>query len=364
MRNTVLLNSCKQSLKKFAAVALAAVTVVCSMPGQANAAKATSIKDIFVSEDNYAKTMDSVVEPYLDRYKQTGYITGQDKVSLYYEKYIKKNAKGTIVISHGFTENLEKYDEMIYYFLNMGYSVYGIEHRGHSRSGRLGIDEYQVNVESFNDYVKDLKTFLDEIVVPEASKDNLYLYAHSMGGAIGARFLETYTNYFDAAILSAPMLEINSGNIPPFFAKLLAHGLSITKYANQYVLGHGPYDGTYDFEGANTTSEARYARAWETRENNPVLQMGGGSYKWLSESYHATQMATSYGQASKVKIPVILFQAGQDSLVGSDGQNKFVKYAKNCKMVRYENAKHEIYAETDEILQDYLGKVFKFLKAN
>ncbi|WP_330376022.1 MULTISPECIES: hypothetical protein [Terrisporobacter] len=32
--------------------------------------------------------------------------------------------------------------------------------------------------------------------------DNLYLFAHSMGGAIGGLFLEKYNDYFHAAILN------------------------------------------------------------------------------------------------------------------------------------------------------------------
>ena len=36
-----------------------------------------------------------------------------------------------------------------------------------------------------------------------------------MGGAIGAKFLEDYPEYFDRAVLSSPMLEINTGKICP-----------------------------------------------------------------------------------------------------------------------------------------------------
>ncbi|MDO5292512.1 MAG: alpha/beta hydrolase [bacterium] len=363
MKKTFLGNS-QKVLKKFAAATLAAVTLVTALPSQAFAAKATTIQDIYISENSYAETMDSVVEPYIEAYKKTGYLTGEKKVSLYYETYAKENAKGTVVISHGKGENLEKYDEMIYYFLNMGYSVYGMEHRGHSRSGRLGIDETQVSVDSFDNYCKDLKKFVDQVVIPQAGSDNLYLFAHSMGGGIGARFLEKYTNVFDAAILSAPMLEINSGSIPPFFAKLLAHGLSITPYENKYIPGAGPFNATYNFDGAHTRSEVRYTRAWETRIANPELQMGGNSYQWLSEAYYAAAKATSILEASKVKIPVLLFQAGQDTLVEDGGQKTFAKYAKNCTIIRFEDAKHEMYAEKDVVLSIYLDRVFTFLENN
>ena len=365
MNSTIQKKTGKMLARRIAAVTLAVMTTVVSvLPSQVNAASKNSVKDYLVSENNYANTMNTVVEPYINAYKQTGYITGEKNASLYYEKFIANNAKGTVVISHGLGENLEKYEEMIYYFLNMGYSVYGMEHRGHSRSGRLGIDDTQVHVEKFDYYLEDLKTFLDEVVVPEAGNDKLYMFAHSMGGGIGTRFLEKYTQYFDAAILSAPMHEINSGKIPPFFAKMLAHGASITSLANKYVAGQGPYEDPYDFANGNTTSEARYARSWQIRQDNEAYQMGGSSYKWLSECFYATEKMTSYSEARKVKIPVLLFQAGKDTLVEDGGQNKFVRYAKNCKLVRYAYGKHELWNENDEILRDYLNKVFNFLGEN
>lgn len=323
-----------------------------------------TLDSIFISEENYDEDMDQMVLPYLDSYKQTGYLDGLENTSLYYETYVKEDRKGTIVLVHGLSENLEKYDEMIYYFLNMGYSVFAMEHRGHSRSGRLGMDETQVNIESFDYYVEDLKNFIDTIVLPKAEGDKMYLFGHSMGGCISVRFIETYTDYFESAVLCAPMLDINSGNVPSFLAKLIAHTASKTKYADEYILGKGPYTDIYSFEDANTTSEARFKRAWQTGIDDSETQMGDGSFRWLSESYHAIKKAISKSETSKIQIPVLLIQGGQDALVCPEGQNTFVKNAPDCSFIRYEDAKHEVYGETDEILTDFLENVFGFYNSS
>lgn len=323
-----------------------------------------TLDSIYISEENYDENMDQIVLPFLEQYKQTGYLDGLENTSLYYETYIKEDRKGTIVLVHGLGESLEKYDEMIYYFVNMGYSVFAMEHRGHSRSGRLGMDETQVNIESFDYYVEDLKNFIDTIVLPEAEGDRMYLFGHSMGGCISARFLETYTDYFDAAVLCAPMLDIDSGNVPSFLAKMIAHVASKTKYADKYILGKGPYTDIYSYEEAYTTSEARYKRAWQTRIDEEVTQMGDGSFRWLSESYNAIKKAISKSEVSKIQVPVLLFQGGQDSLVCPEGQNTFVKNVPNCSMIRYEDAKHEVYGETDVILADFLKNIFGFYNSS
>lgn len=363
MRKATMANSAKKVLARVTALALAVATMFSAVPSNVEAS-AKSVSNYYITENNFTDTMETVVKPYIEQYKKTGYVAGQKDEKLYYEEYFLENAKGTIVISHGLTETLEKYDEMIYYFLSMGYSVYGMEHRGHGRSGRLGVDDTQINVEKFSYYYKDLKNFLDLVVIPQAGKSNLYLFAHSMGGGIGARFLEEYPGYFKAAILSAPMMEIVTGDIPTLLAKIIAHTANGLFWGDDYVLGQGPFSATYDFENANSHSEVRYALNWKLRNENSELCMGGSSYKWLSESFHATKDLTAKKNASKVSIPILLFQAGQDTLVAPKGHETFAKYAKNCTIVRYENAKHEIYAETDEILPDYLDRVFNFLGEN
>ena len=124
------------------------------------------LDDIYISEDNYAEDMKNIVEPYINSKIKSGYVDGDEGIKLYYEKYNVEDAKGNIVISHGYCENLERYHEVIYYFMKNGYNVFGVEHRGHGRSGTLGIaDKTQINLKDFNQYVSDFKIFMDEVVM-------------------------------------------------------------------------------------------------------------------------------------------------------------------------------------------------------
>jgi len=358
----------KRLIGSVLSMVLIMATLFTTLPIQAEETKNEEVSEkfsaLYVTEDVYDAKMDETVVPFIKQFEEEGYITGEKGLSLYYRTYNLIGAKGTIVISHGLGESLERYEEMIYYFLNMGYSVYAMEHRGHCRSGRLGSDATMVGLDSFDNYYKDLKTFIDQIVVPVEGKDNLYLYAHSMGGGIGVRFLEKYPEYFKAAVLSSPMLDINSGSVPSFFAKIIAHGASITPWKNDYVAGKKPYSDAYNLEKANTRCEVRYKRSWKSKKENPMLQMGGTSYQWLSEAYFGVAAATFSGNVSKVEIPLLMLQAGQDKMVGRDGQDSFAKRAKNCQLVRYEDAKHTLFQEKDEVLKDYCEKMFTFLENN
>ena len=200
------------------------------------------LDETYISEDNYDEDMKNIVEPYINSRLKSGYVDGDEDVKLYYEKYKVEDAKGNIVISHGYSENLERYHEMIYYFMKNGYNVFGIEHRGHGRSGTLGqVDKTQINVNNFNQYVTDFKIFMDEVVMKNNEDKKVLLFAHSMGGAIGTKFLEDYPDYFDGAILNAPMLEVNTGNIPEFLANIIVSFQVLIGNGGEYVLGKGPY---------------------------------------------------------------------------------------------------------------------------
>ena len=320
----------------------------------------SKLNEIFISEENYSEEMENVVEPYLNSLEESGYIEGQEELDIFYKKYILEDSKGSIVISHGFTEVIEKYNEIIYYFLKNGYSVFAIEHRGHGRSGYLGKDKSQIYVEDYNYYVLDFKKFMDEIVVPETEDKKLFLFAHSMGGGIGTKFLEDYPEYFDAAVLTGPMMEVNTGSFPKFVARPIAFLMANLGQDYRYAAGEVAYTDTYDFEGASTSSEARYAYTYNNVVENQLLQRGGATYQWLNEAFKLTKEITSKKNASKVEIPVLLFQAELDTYVKPGGQNKFASYAKNCELVKVEGSEHDMYRESDEILKPYLEKIFNF----
>lgn len=329
---------------------------------KANAAEDNiQLDGMYISEENYEEDMKNTVEPYINSKLQSGYIDGDEGVNVYYEKYKVKDPIANIVICHGFSESLEKYHEIIYYFLKSGYNVFGIEHRGHGRSGTLGIaDKTQVHVKDFNQYISDFKVFMDEVVVPSCDNKKLLLFAHSMGGAIGTNFLEDYPNYFEKAVLNAPMLEVNTGNIPKFLAKIVVNLEMFIGNDGKYVIGKKPYSPEYDREKINTTSLNRYKYVHDIALNNEQFQRGGPSYSWLNEAFKVTEKIVKDENASKVKIPVLLFQAGQDFMVKPGGQNEFAKGAKDCKLEKITNSRHEIYGERDEIQKPYLEKVLNF----
>ena len=169
----------------------------------------------WITEENYAQQMREEAEPYLAARMEAGFDERVAGEPIYYEHYRADAPEGVIVISHGFTESIRKFTESIYYMLQAGYEVWGLDHRGHGRSYRPGDDDpYVVHAERFEDYVQDLVHLTETRVKPAAGALPVYLFCHSMGGCIGARAIEEYPALFQKAVLSSPMLGVVTGNTP------------------------------------------------------------------------------------------------------------------------------------------------------
>ena len=129
-------------------------------------------------------------------------------------------------------------------------------------SDRLLADDHKGHVEWFDDYVEDLKTFHDQVVLADRPA-RVFLLAHSMGGTISARYLERWPDDIAAAALCSPMLGIQLGPLPGWFAlgltRLLSHGHSLLGREPGYAPGQGRYR-DMPFEGNNLShSRIRYA---------------------------------------------------------------------------------------------------------
>ena len=320
-----------------------------------------NIKDYIFSK-NYSEDMIRKVEPVLNGIRKSGYITGINEIKLYYEMFIAENPKGNIVICHGIGEYTEKYNELIYYFINSGYSVFIMEHRGNGRSGRLGGDPGQISVEKFEYYIEDFRTFMDKVVIPNAGSKKSILFAHSMGGGIGTIFLERYPEYFDGAVLSSPMHKISTGKTPPFIADIFSSILVLFGKEYKYMPGQKAYSGNRRFPSRSTNCEERYNYQYNKICSNKFFQTGGASAKWYFEAAKATRYLRSKKNILKVKIPVMLLQAQCDTHVLPQAHYKFAKYAENCEVVIVSNGKHETFFVTDDITIPVIEKIMEFIK--
>ena len=170
-----------------------------------------------LNEKNFPEEMKNFVEPCFDAWGRESWYAREKGREIFCLSLHQKEARGVVLISHGFCESGEKYKELAWYFYQAGFSVYIPEHCGHGRSYRLTKDPCKVHIDSFWRYVKDL-SYVAEKVREENPGLPLLLFGHSMGGAIAAVTLAENPGKFQKGILNAPMILHRTGNIPPMIA--------------------------------------------------------------------------------------------------------------------------------------------------
>ncbi|MDO5410462.1 MAG: alpha/beta hydrolase [Lachnospiraceae bacterium] len=315
-----------------------------------------------VKDQNYEETMQMVVEPYLKQFKKSGWYEREENKPLYYEMYMPDEAVGSVIISHGYTESIQKYKEVIYYFLKEHYNVFLMDHRGHGKSFReVGNNDFSLtHVVKFSDYVEDLNGFIEEIAVKKAGEDNpFYLYAHSMGGAIGTRYLQLYPGRIKKAVLTAPMLDIKL-NIPRIEAEAVAHYMVKTGRTKKYIIGQKAFSGEEAFEEASCSSRERYDYYFKKRAADRELQNNAGSYSWLYESLRVIKQIEK--EKTQIQIPVCIFSAENDDLVTMGGHLALARKTPDSRLIFVPETKHEIYMAPSRIQEQYWRYLFAFLK--
>ena len=319
------------------------------------------MKNKILEEASFEEQMRTVVEPALLAVRKEGKLSAGGG-ELYYELYPQKEKAPVIVICHGFSESAEKYRELIYYLYGEGYQIAIWDQRGHGKSFRQGDDPDVVHVEDFEDYVEDLHVFMKQVVIPLACEHPVYLYAHSMGGCVGARYLEKYPGDFAKAVLNAPMLAIWMGACPMVVAKIICDVAKVMGRGKKRLFTQGKFDPDEPFSESCADSEARHCYYHEIRRRTPCYQTSAASYAWGRSAIRAGERAVKKKNASRVTIPVLLCQAGKDRQVKLLPQEKFIKRISKGSLQCYPDTKHEIYRAENAVLGSYMEKIVEFYR--
>ncbi|HAT1545525.1 alpha/beta fold hydrolase [Aeromonas hydrophila] len=287
---------------------------------------------------------------------------GKDGVTIRYAALRQAKVDRAILIVNGRVESYLKYQELAWDLWRQGYSLYLIDHRGQGLSDRLLADQEKGYVDQFDDYVLDLKQFHDEVIAQDQPA-KLFLLAHSMGGAISARYLERWPDDIEAAALSSPMMGINLGGLPKWLAKGLAATIgTVGGWLGEppYGPGQGPYE-SHDFaDNGLSHSEARYLAFRELYEQRPQIKLGGATAHWIYQGLTGADAAVA--EAGAIKTPLLLLQAGDDGVVDNAAQDAFCVLARceGGKPLRIEGAWHELFMEADPQRQAALNATLAF----
>lgn len=309
----------------------------------------------------YKKFIEEKINPFLNLAEE-GDFHSFDGTRIHYYEAIHPGEKASIVMVHGFSEFFGKHHENAYRFYQDGFSVFFIELRGHGKSEHT--DQYKdsrVHVNDFEEYVQDLNTFIEQVVKKDSKTKQLFLFAHSMGGAVSTLYLEEYPKVFKCAVLSSPMLTMNYGNIPDVAVDMLSTYSKIAPVAEEFGPSQKPFSGIVDFENSSMLDKDRYEYQFAQRMNDKNYQTWGGTWSWIRAGKEATTKIQK--NMKKIQTPILLCQAGKDTMVKPEGQFKIDQKNSHVTLLEYKESKHEIFNATADIRQKYYKDVLDYFNA-
>jgi alpha-beta hydrolase superfamily lysophospholipase len=142
----------------------------------------------------------------------TGTFTGLHNTPIFTQSWLPdKPPRAVVLIAHGLSEHSGRYAHVARCFVEHGYAVYALDHRGHGQSGGA-----RLAVERFEDYVDDLATYFEAVRAAQPGLP-VFLYGHSMGSLISLLFASRYQDDLAGLITSGTALRptgTNGATIP------------------------------------------------------------------------------------------------------------------------------------------------------
>jgi len=277
-----------------------------------------------------------------------GAVTTRDGVSLRFARFAPPpGRKGTVVVLQGRAEYIEKYFETVRDLRARGFAVATFDWRGQGLSKRALSDPMKGHVRNFSQYVTDLGTVMEQVVLPDCPPP-IYALAHSMGGAVALKSCHDGSRWFDRVVLSAPMIALAAGRMGRA-AGPLARILRYLGRGSGYVpTRRAAAVGPDDFVGNVLTSDpVRYARNVAVLEEAPELGIGAPTIAWADASLRLMKQFALPGYAGTLRQPILMVAAGRDEVVSTPAIETFGMNLLAGSHLILAGARHEILQEQD-----------------
>lgn len=294
-----------------------------------------------------------------------------DKVSLVGYKWTKPDmvVRGVIQIVHGMAEHILRYSGFGEEMASKGFIVLGVDLYAHGKSAESPDKVGEVLDYDFMDaMIKSVKLVRENHEELFAKNQIHCLFGHSMGSMISQYYIEKYPDDFNHLILSGP--EIGRGLYR--FAKVITglfnkkgkivysdfvQKISIDGFNKKFVNDHP----TIGWLSRNENNRRSYEKDPLCGKKYPV-----NYFYSLSCMLLETIKKKNLNKINK-QLKVFSFSGIEDP-VAQFGKNiylldkRFKKLNIKHKYKIYDNARHEVLHESDEIIKLVYADILKFLK--
>lgn len=293
---------------------------------------------------------------FIESYFDSGWLWFEGQPSLRVYKPSAECHGPKLLVLPGWSEPAMTFSEFMQGLQN-SYCVYSYDHRGQGFSGRMLSNSQIGHVQEFQDYLDDLHKVIQFVVQPRKG-ERLFLFGHSMGGLIALGYVAQHSRV-DALVLSAPMLGINTSPWPHWLANLIVWSYTRLGGGENYTVGHSDWHPKPFADNPLTRDRDRYYYSELLFKRNPEVVIGGVSHQWLYASMAFIDKLPE--QLSRLHIPVLLLQAGDEHFVEKDAHTMFCNAYSNCEIQVYPEARHQLLMEANPVRDQVYARINGFL---
>jgi alpha-beta hydrolase superfamily lysophospholipase len=224
----------------------------------------------------------------------TATLTAADGTKLFTQRWTPpEGSKGTIVIAHGYAEHSGRYQHVAEYFVQQGYAVYALDHRGHGHSQGETLGYF----ERFENLSDDLRRVI-EWARAEERVGPLFLLGHSMGGLLSLYTVIHAQAMLKGLVLSGPLFPTSNTVALPM--RILARTLGMI----------APHAGTLALDSNTISKDPEVVQAYDSDPNvyHGKIPARVGA-EWIA--------AADYIKAnfSRITLPILILHGSADRLV-------------------------------------------------
>lgn len=302
------------------------------------------------------------------RYKSSDGIHSINTVIWYPDEEKYKEPVAIVQIVHGMIEYVERYAELAKYLNERGILVVGHDHLGHGDSVNSDDDfGYFSEKKQSEHLVKDVYKLT--CIMQKKYPDTPYvILGHSMGSFITRRYLSTYGNDVDCAIImgtgNQPQAMVRFGRLASKFVKLIHGDRYRSKKLDKLVFG------LYNKKVKNPAG----SNDWVTADKEELRKYNADkrcTFTFTANGFIGLFDTILFAENKNniKKIPAdlpILMLSGTEDPVGNYGKdverlfNIYSKYIDDVELKLYAGCRHELV--TDPIREEVFKDIYEWIR--
>ena len=285
-----------------------------------------------------------------------------------YRQWIPEEVRGAVVLVHGMSEDIARYDAFAKYLAENVFLVSGLDLPSHGKSWKEGVPRgYFGTEDGWGKTLLDIRT-LCATVRRENPQVSVTLFGHSMGSLLAQDYVSRYTNDFDAVVLCGTSGPNPMASIGRFLCNReikAGRGAAPSPKLNKLCFGGF----------AKKIPNARTPFDWLSRDEenvnayiaDPLCGFPFTAYGYADLMGAMGHIANSKWAAKVPDLPILIISGEMDPVGGmGKGVKKVNRYLQNSGHTRvtfklYPGARHEILNEINK--QEVFGDVLLFLEA-